>query len=105
MEGQGKEEGSESAEEVCCTAVHVDNSNTVFLLMAEATVSNRDCILVVVGNEDDNNHPGIVVAATTSRTMMTTMSLLRSWQQPNNKNNVAAPVVNSGNFWIGLSPL
>jgi hypothetical protein len=38
-EGQSKEEGLESAKEVCCTAVQVDNSNAVFLLMAEARVA------------------------------------------------------------------
>jgi hypothetical protein len=36
---------------------------------------------------------------------MTTMSWLGSWQGPKDGNNVAAHVVNGGNFWFGLSPL
>jgi hypothetical protein len=38
-EGQGKEEGSASAEEVRHAAVQVDDGNAAFLLMAEATVA------------------------------------------------------------------
>ncbi len=37
-EGQGKEEGLASAKEVHHMVVQVDDSNTAFLLMAEATV-------------------------------------------------------------------
>jgi hypothetical protein len=38
-EGQGKEEGSASAKEVCCTAIQVENGNMTFLLMGEGTVA------------------------------------------------------------------
>jgi hypothetical protein len=33
---------------------------------------------------------------------MTTMSLLGSWWGPNDGNDVAAPIINGGNFWFGL---
>ncbi len=61
---------------------------------------DRDCILVVVGSGDNNNHPGIAFAVTASRTTMITMSLLGSWQGPDDRNDVAAPVVNGGNFLV-----
>jgi hypothetical protein len=38
-EGQGKEEGSASAEEVCRAAVLFDDRNAAFLLMAEVMVA------------------------------------------------------------------
>jgi hypothetical protein len=35
---------------------------------------------------------------TTTQTTMMMMSWLGSWWGPNDKNNIAAPVINGGNF-------
>jgi hypothetical protein len=61
--------------------------------------------VVIVGSGDDDNHPGIVVTATKPQMTTTRMSWLRSWWGPNDGSNVAAPVVDSGGFWFGLSLL
>jgi hypothetical protein len=75
---------------------------SAFLLMAETTVAS---VVIVVGNRADDDHPGISVAATMPQTTMMTMSWLRSWWGLENRNNVAAPVINGGIFRFGLSPL
>jgi hypothetical protein len=61
LEGQGKEERSASAEEVCCTAVHVDNSNMAFLLMAEATVATATALSLLLGVETTRIIPGLLL--------------------------------------------
>jgi hypothetical protein len=35
--------------------------------------------------------------------MTTTKSWLRSWWGLNDGNNIAAPIIDGGNFWFGLS--
>jgi hypothetical protein len=68
---------------------------------------NCDCnrIVIAVGSGDNNNHPGIVVIATTPWMTMTMMSWLENWWGPNNRNNIAAFIINGNDFWFGLSPL
>ncbi len=49
-EGQGKEEGLGSAEDVHRAAVQVDNSNVAFLLMVEATVATATTLLSTIAS-------------------------------------------------------
>jgi hypothetical protein len=37
--------------------------------------------------------------------MTTTKSWLESWWRLDDGSNITAPIVNGGNFWLGLSPL
>ncbi len=108
-EGQGKEVGSVSAEEVHRVAFQVDNGDGAFLLMAEVTVSTATASLSTVA-----------LGASLSLGVWTMMIILgfllpqqwprqqqwlRSWWGSEDKSNFAAPVVDGGNFWFGLSPL
>jgi hypothetical protein len=112
-DGQGKQKGWVSAEEVHSTAVKADNVDTGFLLMVEATVatattswSNRSIGgIIVIGSGDDDDHPGIVIAEMRPQTMMAMRSWLMSWWGPNDEKDIAASAVDSSNFWFGFSPL
>ena len=109
-EGQGKEEGLASAEEVRHAAIQVDDGNMAFLLMAEATVATATVLLSTIplgalsslGAGMTTIIP-VVDAVKMPWTTTMTMSWLRSWWGPDNRNNVAAPIVNGGDFWFGLS--
>jgi hypothetical protein len=61
LEGQGKEEGSASAEEVCRAGIHVDNSNVAFLLMAEATVVTATASSLLLGVGTTTIIPGLLL--------------------------------------------
>ncbi len=50
-----------SAKEVCRVAVHVDNSNAVFLLMAEATVVMATALLSLLGVGMTTIIPGLLL--------------------------------------------
>jgi hypothetical protein len=60
-EGQGKEEGSVSAKEVCHAAVQVDDGNAAFLLMAEATVATATPSLSSLGAGTTTIIPGLLL--------------------------------------------
>ncbi len=55
------EEGLASAEEVCRAAVHVDNNNAVFLLMAEATVMTAAALSLLLGVGTTTIIPGLLL--------------------------------------------
>ncbi len=61
MEGQGKEEGLVSAKELCHAAIHVDDSDTAFLLMAEATVETVTALSSSLGVGTTTIIPGLLL--------------------------------------------
>jgi hypothetical protein len=107
-EGQGEEERSESAKEVCCAAVQVHDGDAVFLLMAEAMVVNATASWSTI-----QSRALLLLGAGMMTIILGLLSLQQRLSQQQQQragstddgSNIAALVINGGNFWFGLSPL
>jgi hypothetical protein len=91
----------------------VDDGDAVFLFIAERRVMTATTLLLtaasgassLLGAGTMTIILGLSSPKTTPWTTTMTKSWLGSWWGPNDGSNLAAPVVNGGNFSFGFSPL